>query len=95
MPLSELQQPLKSDFYAKVRNKATTYHNTIRSLVSDKEFLALMDQNTITNMGIPDDVRDDLIGFRTAINESTDFYEGTSTTQTVVPKDIINRLRNL
>jgi hypothetical protein len=100
MALTELQQPAKSDFYQNCRTRTSTWYNTMNTLKAMAEFLARMDATTLNNMAVPasgsdEGLRADLIDLRAAVNETLDFYEGTATTQTVIPKDVINKIRSM
>lgn len=101
MPLTELQRPTKEDFYKNMRNNATAIYQIMNSTIRRMtEFLALVDSDTLDDMGVPaagsdDGLRTDLVNFRTAFNEFLDFWDGTATTQTVVPKTIVNKIRNM
>ena len=86
------QMPL-NDFYANLRNLISTTYNNMRNLERASEFLASMDAQTATNMGMDNTTRDVIAELRTAINETLDFYDGTSASQTKVLKTIINQLR--
>jgi len=80
-----------------MRNRATTLYNTLlKQAKGDIEFLARMDAATLANMTVPDveGLYDDLSAYRTMLNELIGFVEGTSTTQTVVPKTILNKIRS-
>ena len=100
MAMTELQQPSKADFYANIRNKASTFYNTMAALKAEAEFLNGMDADTLDNMTVPaagsdEGLRTDLLQLRTVCNEMVAFFEGAATTQTYVPKDVINKVRNL
>jgi len=100
MALTELQQPVKTDFYSNCRTRVSTWYNVMNNLKAMAEFLARMDADTLNNMGVPatgadEGLRADLVDLRTAVNETLDFYEGTATAQTVVPKDVINKIRGI
>ena len=86
------QMPL-AEFYSLLRNKISSFYNVTNELKRASEFLNTMDTQTATNMTMDDTTRDDIAALRTAINEILNFYDGTSTSSSVVLKDQINKLR--
>lgn len=95
MAQNECQQMDKAEFYQKLRNMISTFYNGISMMERASEFLNTMDSATATNMGMEVAATTAVSNLRTAINEMVAFYEGTSTTQTEVLKDAINKLRYL
>lgn len=100
MALTELKQPTKVDFYATMKNAMSTLRNTMFQLERLSEDLALMDAATLDSMGLPasgsdNGLRSALADARTMCNEMIGFFNGSSTTQTAVPKTIVNKLRSM
>ena len=93
MAQNECQQMVKTDFYQSLRNQISTLYNNMMTLERASEFLNTMDAATATNMGMQAQTTTDVATLRTAINEMLAFYGGTSTSQTEVLKDTINKLR--
>ena len=96
MTLTELQLPPKASFYGSLQSAANKMNNLIKQWEDLAEFIGLVDSNDLDSMGVAaGQVRTDLIAFRTVLNELSAFYNGTSTTQTEVPADVIDKIRSI
>jgi len=96
MALTELQLPNKTVFYNNLQNVASNMKNLMSQWEYTAEFLADMGIADLDAMEIATgDVRTDLVDFRVAINEMIAFFNGTATTQTKVPKDVVDRIRRM
>ena len=96
MALTELQLPTKANFFQSLQNAATQMDHLIARWDAMAEFIGRVETGDLDAMVppvAPGVVRSDLIDFRTALNEVIAFYKGTSTTQTVIPADVIDQIR--
>jgi len=93
MAQNECQQMGLQEFYTTLRNLCNNVYNTMTLLEKSSEFLESMDVDTAAAMGMDTTTRNVIADFRTAMNESLAFYEGTAQTQTKVLKTIVNQLR--
>jgi len=96
MALTELQLPEKQRFYANLQSAATKMDNLMIQFENIAEFIGFVDSADLDAMNVPaGQVRTDLVNFRTIMNELVDFYKGTSTTQTQVPANIVDKIRSM
>ena len=96
MALTELQLPTKASFYGSLQSAANKMNNLIKQWEDLAEFIGLVDSSDLDAMAVATgQVRTDLIAFRTVLNELSAFYNGTSTTQTEIPADIIDKIRSI
>ena len=100
MALTELKRPTKDEFYSRVRQKTDNLYGTMTIIKRLSEDLAQMDGDTLDAMGVPvggsdNGLRTDLVNLRTMCDELVAFFEGTGTAQTVVPKSVVNELRQI
>lgn len=96
MALTELQLPEKAEFYGRVQSAANKMNNLIKQWEDLAEFIGIVGTADLDTMGVASGaVRTDLVEFRTVLNELAAFYNGTSTTQTEVPADIIDKIRSI
>ena len=96
MALTELQLPTKASFYGSLQSAASKMDNLMRQFENIAEFIGFVGTADLDAMGVPaGQVRTDLVNFRTVMNELVDFYNGTATTQTIVPSDIVDKLRSM
>jgi hypothetical protein len=96
MSLTEMQLPSKTDFYNNLQNIATNMNNLMNQWSDAAAFLANMGSDDLDSMGVAEgDVRIDIVNLRTCINEMVAFFDGSSTTQTVVPEEVINKIRRM
>lgn len=95
MALTELQLPDKTYFYNKISAAATKMDKLIHEWEDLAEFVGFLDTSDLDAIGVPTsgDLRSQLVDFRTCLEELTAFYRGTSTTQTVTPGEIADKLR--
>ena len=96
MALTELQLPTKVSFYNSLQSAANKMNNLIKQWEDLAEFIGLVDAGDLDAMGVAaGQVRSDLVEFRTLLNEMSAFYNGTATTQTNVPADVIDKIRSI
>lgn len=96
MALTELQLPLKSDFYANLQQSASLAYKLIGEWRGIADFIGNMGTADLDSMGVATgQVRTDLTAFRTMLNEVIAFWDGTSTSQTEVPSDVIEVIRKM
>lgn len=98
MALTELQRPTKVLFYSELQEAATQMNRLMNTWRDLAEFIGMVETADLDAMlpdGVHPDVRPDLIEFRSALTELIDFFDGTSTTQTVVPGDIVDKIRRM
>lgn len=96
MALTELQLPDKVRFYRILQGAATQMDNLMHTWENLAEFIGMIDTVDLDAMGVAGgQVRADLVAFRTVLNESVAFFQGTSTTQTEVPADIVDKIRSM
>lgn len=96
MALTELQLPTKALFYSELQEAATQINRLMHVWRDLAEFISKVETADLDTMVIPAGaVRTDLGDFRTSIEELIAFFDGTSTTQTVVPADVIDKIRRM
>ena len=96
MTLTELQRPTKDELYNTLKSAANKMNNLIKQWEDLAEFIGLVDVGDLDALGVATgQVRTDLINFRTVLNEMSAFFNGTSTTQTQVPSDVIDKIRSI
>ena len=96
MAMTEIQLPEKATFYSQMRGLATNLMRMMCDLGNVSEFVGNLDTGDLDTMGVPTgQVRTDLTNFRTSINEFLAFFEGTSTDQTQVIGDMIEKFRHM
>ncbi len=96
MALTEIQLPTKDLFYNNLQEAATQMNLLMSKWRDLAEFIGRVDAADLTEIGVPTgQARTDLTGFRTAINEFLAFYDGTAQTQTVVPGDVVDKIRRM
>ena len=96
MALTELQLPVKEDFYRRIRNEATQINESINRWKSVSEFINLVQTADLDAMGVPaGQLRTDLVEFRTMLDEIVSFLAGTPTTVTNNPTDVLLKLRKM
>ena len=96
MSLTELQLPKKERFYGRLQSAATQMDNLMKQWENLAEFIGMVDTDDLDSMGVATgQVRTDLVDFRTVLNETIAFFNGTSTAQTRVPADIIDKIRSM
>lgn len=96
MALTELQLPPKASFYGRLQSAATQMDNLMKQWENLAEFIGMVDAADLDSMGVATgQVRTDLVDFKTVLNETIDFFNGTSTTQTKVPADIVDKIRSM
>ena len=94
MALTELQRPTKEDFYNTLRHSATEMNNLMMRWKSLAEGINMFGTADLDAMGVAaGQVRTDMVDYKTVLNELIAFFDGTATTQTKVPKTIINKIR--
>jgi len=71
-------------------------NNLINQWKDIAEFIGFVETADLDAMGVPTGtLRSDLANFRTAMNELIAFFNGTSTSQTVVPSDVVDKIRSM
>jgi uncharacterized protein YjiS (DUF1127 family) len=98
MALTELQLPTKANFYSDLRSAATRMNNLMAQWAEMAEFLARMDTQDLTDIGVPTGgaIRTDISDFRVAVQELIAYWNGTKTdAPTKTPEDIINKIRSM
>lgn len=94
MSLTELKLPTKADFFQTIKTAASEMNNLMHRWEDLAEGINMMDSADLDKMGVEvGAVRADLIEFKTSLNEVVAFFKGESTAQTVVPANIIDRIR--
>jgi len=96
MALTEIQLPNKAVFYNDLQKIAVDMNELMARWGFAADFLADVDGADMDAMGVPmGQIRTDLVNMRVAINELIAFYEGTSTTQTLPIKDVVDKIRRM
>jgi len=96
MALNEIQLPDKATFYNELQIAATQMNSLMNNWRDIAEFIGTMGTADLDEMGVGiGAVRTDLINFRTAMEELTAFFDGTSTTQTNVPAVVVDKIRRM
>ena len=96
MALTELQLPNKIEFYGNLQKAATDMKTLISQWDAMADFLENMETTDLDAMTVASgQVRTDLIDFRIVLNEVIAFMDGTSTTQTKIPVNIIDNIRRM
>lgn len=97
MALTELQLPSKDLFYSELQDAATQMNRLMGTWSDLAEFISTVENVDLDSMGVATTgtVRTDLVNFRTAIEEFLAFFNGTATTQTVTPSDVIDKIRRM
>jgi len=94
MALTELQLPAKIQFYDTIRRAATDINRYSKRWEDLSELIDLITTDDLDTMGVPTgQIRTDLINFKTTLSEIVDFINGTATTQTNIPAEIVDKLR--
>ena len=94
MALTELQLPTKDEFYRNLRRAATSMNDLISQWKDLAEFIGDTESVDLDAMAVPAGaIRTDMVAFRTVLTEVVAFMEGTSTAQTEVPADVIDKIR--
>ena len=96
MALTELQRPDKATLYNEIQHAASTMNSIMNNWRDIAEFINRIDAADLDAIGVPaGQVRTDLVDFRLAMEELTAFFDGTSTAQTNVPADIVDKIRRM
>lgn len=96
MALTELQLPTKERFYNALQQAATQMNELMDAWKNMSEFIANVEAADLDSMGVAaGQVRTDLVNFRTVLEEMVQFYEGTPTTATNPPSDVIEKVRRM
>jgi len=96
MALTEIQLPDKATFYNEIQHAASQMNGVMNAWRDISEFIGAMGTADLDAMGVAaGQARTDLINFRIAMEELTAFFDGTSTTQTNVPSDIVDKIRRI
>jgi len=96
MALTELQLPVKVNFYAKIQAAATEMDRLMDRWKNLSIFLARMQAVDLDAMSVATgEVRTDLVEFRTAIDEMLSLYAGNDVAPTNTPKDVIIKIRSM
>jgi hypothetical protein len=95
MALTEIQLPIKANFYAKLQDAANKLDKTMEEYRRIQEFIGRMDHTDLDAMGVPEgQARTDLMAFRDAINELLSLWEGNAVAQPdIAPCEAIDRIR--
>ena len=96
MALSELQLPMKANFYGRLQSAANKMNNIMRDWSELAEFIERVDTADLDAIGVPaGDVRTDLVEFRNVMQEVVAFFKGTSTIQTQIPETVVDKIRSM
>ena len=100
MALTQIQQMTKAEFLDHIQESASQMNRLMGVWEDVAEFNSNVDGAEIERMGFPAATgagteKDDLANYRTIINEMVAFYRGTSTSQTMTPADVIDRIRRM
>ena len=96
MALTELQRPDKATFYNEIQQAASNMNSVMNAWRDIAEFIGQMDTDDLDAIGVAaGQVRTDLINFRIAMQELTAFFDGTATTQTNVPAEVVDKIRRM
>jgi len=95
MALTELQLPIKSNFYAKLQDAANKLDKVMVEYDRISEFIGRIDTDDLDAMGVAaGQVRTDLVGFRTAIDQMLSLWNGNAVSEpSVAPAEAIDRIR--
>lgn len=96
MALNEIQTPEPATFKNEIQQAATQMNGIMNAWRDISKFIIKMVEVDITAVGITDQTTiDDLIDFRVAMREVTNFYDGIATTQTNVPAAVVDKIRRM
>lgn len=96
MALTEIQLPIKADFYQGLRSVAGEMKSRMLRWKELSEFLAKMGTVDMDAMGIPaGEVRTDLTDFRVALNEVISLFEGNAVTPINSPEVVMDKFRKM
>ena len=95
MALTEIQLPIKDNFYARLQDAANKLNKIIDEYTNIAEFISRMDSADLDAMGVATgQTRTDLVAFRTAIEDILSLWEGNAVSApTISPQEAINRIR--
>jgi hypothetical protein len=96
MALTELQLPLKNQFYSNLQSAANKMNSLMHTWADLSEFIGLVQTADLDAMGIPSgQVRTDLTNFRQALQDMLSLWEGNPVTPTNSPSDVIDKIRSM
>ena len=95
MALTEIQLPIKDNFYARLQDAANKLNKIIDEYTNIAEFISRMDSADLDAMGVATgQTRTDLVAFRTAIEDILSLWEGNAVSAPgISPQEAINRIR--
>lgn len=97
MALTELQLPVKTDFYNKLSNAASEMDNLMNRWKNISEFIGFVGTADLDAMGVPAGaIRTDMVDFKTVLNLFVDcYYNGTAIDPTDIPAGVIDKIRRM
>jgi len=95
MALTEIQLPIKDNFYAKLQDAANKLDKMMDEYRRIQEFISRMDTVDLDAMGVAvGQTRTDLIAFKDAINQMLLLWNGNAVAApTIAPSEAIDRIR--
>lgn len=95
MALTEIQLPLKSNFYAKLQDAANKLDKIMDEYKRISEFIDRMDPSDLDEMGVATgQARTDLNLFKTAIMQILLLWDGNAVAEPgIAPSEAIDRIR--
>lgn len=95
MALTEIQLPIKDNFYAKLQDAANKLDKTMVEYRRIAEFISRMDTADLDAMGVATgQTRTDLIAFKDAVNDLLSLWDGNAVAEpAVAPSEAIDRIR--
>jgi len=95
MALTEIQLPIKDNFYAKLQDAANKLDKMMDEYRRIQEFISRMDTADLDAMGVAiGQVRTDLMAFKDAIGQILSLWDGNAVAQpAIAPSEAIDRIR--
>jgi hypothetical protein len=95
MALTEIQLPIKQNFYAKLQDAANKLDKTMEEYRRIQEFIGRMGTTDLDAMGVAaGQARTDLIAFKDAINQMLSLWDGNAVAAPeIAPSEAIDRIR--
>lgn len=95
MALTEIQLPIKDNFYAKIQDAANKLDKMMDEYRRIQEFISRMDTADLDAIGVATgQTRTDLIAFKDAIQHLLSLWDGNAVPEpAIAPAEVIDRIR--